>query len=136
MPIYEFKCPQCGTEKEVFIRSINEKADGECPVCHSEMEKKFSLFTAIYKGPGFATTEARGITGRKRKPNIKVGKVSDLPPEEREKYIGQIISIRMWFKAVTCFVCNSDDNIGSYVFMVGVHQFNSCYNCNVWDKLL
>ena len=50
------------------------------------MRQKISLFTAIYKGPGFATTEARGITGRKRRPNIKVGTVGDLPPEEREKY--------------------------------------------------
>jgi len=88
MPIYEFKCPQCGTEKEVFIRSFNEKADGECPKCHAEMDRKFSPFIAVYKGPGFATTEARGITGRKRKPNIKVGNVRDLPPEEREKHLG------------------------------------------------
>jgi len=88
MPIYEFKCPKCDTEKEVLIRSKDEKADGECPYCHAEMERKWSSFTTIYKGAGFYTTEARGITGRKRKPNVKVGLTSELPPEEREKHLG------------------------------------------------
>jgi hypothetical protein len=43
---------------------------------------------ARFKGGGFKINEARGITGKKRKPNIKVGNVSDLPPEEQERMRG------------------------------------------------
>ncbi len=135
MPIYDLKCPQCNTEKEVFPRSFSSKVDSECPNCHAEMEILCGAATIIYKGAGFYTTEARGITGRKRKPNIKVGTISDLPPEERAKY-EQVVFVRVWFKDIICLVCDSDANVSSPVLMVGIHLDNSCGGCNVWNKLL
>jgi len=88
MPIYEYICESCGYEFEEFTRSILDGLLLHCPYCgNPSLRTKFSPPTVIYKGPGFHTTEARGITGRKRKPNIKVGTVADLPPEEQEKYL-------------------------------------------------
>ena len=89
MPIYEYICSNCAYEFEELTRSVLEGIRLHCPRCgNPSLSIKFSPPTIIYKGPGFATTEARGITGRKRKPKIKVGLVSDLPPEEREKHLG------------------------------------------------
>ena len=92
MPIYEYWCPICGHVFEKLRlkgRIYLPEVACENPECNNGFcLRKMSTFTAIYKGAGFATTEARGITGRKRKPNIKVGNVGDLPPEEREKHLG------------------------------------------------
>jgi len=87
MPIYEYICSGCGKEFEERVTEF--KPLGRCPFCkRSKLRQKWSVPTAIYRGSGFATTEARGITGRKRRPNIRVGNVSDLPSEEREKCVG------------------------------------------------
>lgn len=90
MPIYEYKCPKCG---HVFEKLSLPGRVGIpeilCPECGNGFcLRKMSLFTPVYKGPGFYTTESRGITGKKRKPNIKVGLRGDLPPEEQEKHFG------------------------------------------------
>lgn len=88
MPIYEYECSECGYRLEA-IQSFNDEPYVTCPKCDTPtLQKVFSKCHVHYKGPGFHTTEARGITGRKRKPEIKVGMVSDLPPEERERHRG------------------------------------------------
>lgn len=88
MPIYEYKCRECGYTFEV-IQGFYDDSYITCSKCNKDtLRKVFSRVYVHYKGPGFHTTEARGITGRKRKPNIRVGNVRDLPPEEREKHSG------------------------------------------------
>jgi len=91
MPVYEYKCAECGHCLEVMQTFSQHKNSPSkvCPECGKEaLHQIFGRVYVHYKGPGFHTTESRGITGRKRKPNIKVGMTSDLPPEEREKYLG------------------------------------------------
>lgn len=91
MPIYEYECEECRHRLEA-IQTIDQGKNEPlktCPACTKPaLRRVFGNFYVHYKGPGFATTEARGITGRKRKPKIKVGYVRDLPPEEREKHLG------------------------------------------------
>ncbi len=47
MPIYEYKCNQCGEESEILHKSMNiEKV--ECPQCQSEeMERLISVPGAV-----------------------------------------------------------------------------------------
>ncbi|MCK5058937.1 MAG: zinc ribbon domain-containing protein [Candidatus Aminicenantes bacterium] len=46
MPIYEYKCNKCGSEVEIFVKSINTTAIN-CPQCGSDqLEKQWSV-------PGF-----------------------------------------------------------------------------------
>jgi putative FmdB family regulatory protein len=51
MPIYEYRCQDCGKVTEVFIRSINEKVDVSCPDCRSSnLLKIFSAPSAVLMG--------------------------------------------------------------------------------------
>ena len=84
MPIYVYRCESCEYEFEKR-QSFDEEPLKVCPECGEQIHRVIFATPVHYKGAGFATTEARGITGRKRKPNIKVGTVHDLPPEERER---------------------------------------------------
>ena len=78
MPIYEYRCDHCLHQFEKLILT-NKTVVVKCPDCGGRVYKVFpSACSVHYKGPGFYTTEQRGITGRKRKPNIKIGNVSDL----------------------------------------------------------
>ncbi len=88
MPIYEYKCDACEHTFETR-QGFNDEPCVTCPECGKEsLHRVIGKVNVHYKGAGFYTTEKRGITGRKRKPTIKVGNVSDLPPEEREKHLG------------------------------------------------
>lgn len=87
MPIYEYQCDNCDNTFEVR-QSFEEDALTECPKCSGKIYRVIFSTPVHYKGPGFETTDSRGITGRKRKPKIKVGLTSDLSPEEREKHLG------------------------------------------------
>lgn len=88
MPIYDYRCDDCGHQFEV-TQKFSDDILVFCPECQEQSLKIIigNVFVH-YKGPGFYTTEARGITGKKRKPNVKVGMTSDLPPEERERAKG------------------------------------------------
>ncbi|MGC8839589.1 MAG: FmdB family zinc ribbon protein [Anaerolineae bacterium] len=47
MPIYEYRCSECGEEFEKFVRSMTAEVEVVCPACgSSEVEKKISLFGA------------------------------------------------------------------------------------------
>jgi putative FmdB family regulatory protein len=44
MPIYEYKCKQCGNEYEELV-ALNAATPPPCPACKSDdAEKKFSVF--------------------------------------------------------------------------------------------
>jgi len=84
MPIYVYKCYSCGYKFEER-QSFGDEPLTVCSECGGKVHRVIFALPVHYKGAGFATTEARGITGRKRKPNIKVGLKSDLSPAEQER---------------------------------------------------
>jgi putative FmdB family regulatory protein len=52
MPIYEYRCEECGKDFEVFVRSPSQQASPICPKCGSHrVRKAMSLF-----GVGGATS--------------------------------------------------------------------------------
>jgi len=71
MPLYEYECTKCGHRFEL-IQKWGESCEG-CPKCGSKVEKILYPAAVHYKSAGFYTTDQRGLTGTKRKPNIKVG---------------------------------------------------------------
>ncbi len=47
MPIYEYRCEECGEEFEKFLRSMKDEAEVACPRCQSvKVQKQVSLFCA------------------------------------------------------------------------------------------
>jgi putative FmdB family regulatory protein len=61
MPVYEYRCPDCGYEFE-SEHAMSEHVDPEeCPECQSDLvHRVFSSFGVQYKGMGFYSTD----TGR------------------------------------------------------------------------
>jgi putative FmdB family regulatory protein len=60
MPIYEYRCSQCGHELEVK-QKISEAALTECPSCHAEtLTKLVSAAGFQLKGSGWYATDFRG----------------------------------------------------------------------------
>ncbi len=53
MPIYEYKCRQCGDKFEKLVRSAASEVDLKCPVCQSsKVERQVSLFGSLSGGSG------------------------------------------------------------------------------------
>jgi putative FmdB family regulatory protein len=58
MPIYEYRCEECGEGFEMFVRSASRQAEPKCPRCGSRRVKKsVSLF-----GVGRTSSDASAAT--------------------------------------------------------------------------
>lgn len=59
MPLYNFKCPKCGAEREVLQK--HSDPDPFCHVCETIMEKVVSAPSGFqFKGKGFYATDFKG----------------------------------------------------------------------------
>ncbi|MEP6924843.1 MAG: zinc ribbon domain-containing protein [Pyrinomonadaceae bacterium] len=56
MPIYEYKCPDCGNQIEV-MQKISEEPLRECPRCQGKLEKQWSLSGFQFKGTGWYVSD-------------------------------------------------------------------------------
>lgn len=56
MPIYTYKCKNCGRVTEKF-KSMNSNGSEKCEYCSSETSRVFSPAGIIFKGSGFYTTD-------------------------------------------------------------------------------
>jgi putative FmdB family regulatory protein len=66
MPTYEYKCPKCGHQFEVFQR-ITSKGGARCPECGTKAERQLSGGAGfVFKGSGFYLTDY-GRAGQKEK---------------------------------------------------------------------
>jgi putative FmdB family regulatory protein len=65
MPIYEYKCQQCGTHLEKR-QSVSDPPLTTCEKCHGRLEKQWSLAGFQFKGAGWYVTDYAGKkTGEK-----------------------------------------------------------------------
>jgi putative FmdB family regulatory protein len=56
MPLYEYRCKQCGHRFE-RIQSFSADDVKECPKCHGEVERLISAPAVQFKGSGFYSTD-------------------------------------------------------------------------------
>jgi putative FmdB family regulatory protein len=56
MPLYEYRCKQCGHRFE-RIQSFSAEDVKECPVCNGEVERLISAPAVQFKGSGFYSTD-------------------------------------------------------------------------------
>ena len=56
MPIYGYRCTNCGHELEV-LQKLSDKPLTVCPVCQGKLAKKLYPAGVIFKGSGFYSTD-------------------------------------------------------------------------------
>jgi putative FmdB family regulatory protein len=56
MPIYEYKCQNCGYKFEK-IQSFNASSQCECPHCHKKAKRLISQASFVLKGTGWYVTD-------------------------------------------------------------------------------
>ena len=59
MPIYEYKCQQCGIHFEKR-QSVSDEPLTTCEKCHGKLEKQWSLSGFQFKGAGWYLTDYGG----------------------------------------------------------------------------
>lgn len=57
MPIYEYKCEQCGDVFEEWTRHIDDETTQECPACHGVGHRIVSNTSFVLKGGGWYVTD-------------------------------------------------------------------------------
>jgi len=68
MPIYEYRCPKCGTFETT--QRITEPPLKRCPTCKSKVERMISATSFVLKGSGwYATDYARSGSGKSSDPS-------------------------------------------------------------------
>jgi putative FmdB family regulatory protein len=63
MPIYEYRCPKCGTFETT--QRITEPALKRCPTCKSKVERMISATSFVLKGSGWYATDYARSGGAK-----------------------------------------------------------------------
>lgn len=59
MPIYEYRCDECGAKFEKFVRLASRPVEAICPACNSrDVSKAFSTFGTA----GFSTRGSAAVT--------------------------------------------------------------------------
>jgi len=66
MPIYEYKCQQCGLHVEKR-QSVSDAPLTACEKCHGKLEKQWSLSGFQFKGEGWYVTDYAGKKGKTEK---------------------------------------------------------------------
>src|SRR5437867_2076601 len=59
MPIYEYKCQQCGAHFEKR-HNVSDEPLTTCEKCHGRLEKQWSLSGFQFKGAGWYVTDYAG----------------------------------------------------------------------------
>lgn len=58
MPLYDYKCTQCGSVREVR-HGFEESYEDACPACGGAMARVFNAAPIVFKGSGFYATDSR-----------------------------------------------------------------------------
>ena len=69
MPVYAYKCRDCGTPLEVH-QDFSDAPLTECPVCGGALRKQYGSIGVTFNGSGFYRTDSRsGSAGDGAKPS-------------------------------------------------------------------
>ena len=91
MPIYEYKCQQCGLHFEKR-QSVSDEPLTTCEKCHGKLEKQWSLSGFQFKGAGWYVTDYGGKTADKTEKRASTE--STTKPEPASKSTGETTSAK------------------------------------------
>ena len=63
MPVYAYKCRDCGTPLEVH-QEFSDAPLTECPVCGGALRKQYGTIGVTFNGSGFYRTDSRAGEGK------------------------------------------------------------------------
>ena len=87
MPIYEYRCQQCGVHFEKR-QSVSDEPLTTCEKCHGNLEKQWSLSGFQFKGAGWYVTDYSGkkdIKGEKSTESESTTKTETASKEKADK---------------------------------------------------
>jgi putative FmdB family regulatory protein len=84
MPTYDFECVKCHHKFEQK-RSFSDDGSTDCPRCHSEARRLFSVVPVIFKGSGFYVTDQRKGSGVKAEAATEVKSETKKPDNKTTK---------------------------------------------------
>jgi putative FmdB family regulatory protein len=58
MPLYDYRCTQCGRTLEVR-HGFNESYNEPCPACNGALARVFNPAPIVFKGSGFYVNDSR-----------------------------------------------------------------------------
>lgn len=58
MPLYDYKCKECGKVTEVR-HGFDESHSDPCPACGGAVQRVFSAAPIVFKGSGYYVTDSR-----------------------------------------------------------------------------
>ena len=64
MPIYGYKCTQCGHSLEAF-QNMSDAPLRTCPECQGPLQKQIYPVGVVFKGSGFYSTDYKAAAGSK-----------------------------------------------------------------------
>ena len=89
MPLYEYKCQECGLRFE-RRQSFTEEPVSICPDCHGEVVRLIHAAGIIFKGSGFYVTDNRGksstaVAGKTKEEGQETAAASPSEKSDTEK---------------------------------------------------
>jgi putative FmdB family regulatory protein len=78
VPLYEYRCKQCGHLFEK-IQSFSAPDEKECPACKGELERLISAPAVQFKGSGFYSTDYAKGSSKGPAKSAESGSNSDKP---------------------------------------------------------
>ncbi len=60
MPLYEYRCPNCGEQVEVLVRAGGAAETPTCPACGAPMERQWAPVAAHTRGVSGGCSAPRG----------------------------------------------------------------------------
>jgi putative FmdB family regulatory protein len=82
MPVYTYRCQDCGFEF-TQMQTFSDRPLTGCPECHTNtMERVLQLSTVIFKGSGWYSTDQRSSSGQTRKLDKEKDTADSSPGDE------------------------------------------------------
>ncbi|MGA8532823.1 MAG: FmdB family zinc ribbon protein [Candidatus Tumulicola sp.] len=81
MPLYDYKCAQCGKVAEVR-HGFNESYDARCSACGGNLARVFNAAPIVFKGSGFYVTDSRKAAAA-AKSSSPEGAAKDAPAADK-----------------------------------------------------
>ncbi len=72
MPVYAYKCRDCGTPLEAH-QEFSDAPLTECPVCGGALRKQYGTIGVTFNGSGFYRNDSRAGSGDAAKPSESKG---------------------------------------------------------------